>query len=132
MPQPHLLFACWALVLTASAAAAQPTARASTGGSPVFVSAVRFSAPSATPLQLAVHADTMPENRRLLGLRGGVLGALIGIGAGLVAVRVLCDVEDCANHPDTKKIMIGATAVGALGGFLLDHAWHAIKRDREP
>lgn len=71
--------------------------------------------------------DTMPV-RRIVGLRGAVLGAFLGVGVGMVAVNIGCDVQDCASDPESRSLMIGSVAAGAIVGFLLDHAWYAARR----
>ena len=119
-----------AAMLAASAAAAQPASVANGGESPVFVVTSPFHSPSLSTRHRMAHADTAREAQRIVGLRGSVIGAFIGVGIGVLAVQATCDAQDCDSHPDTQKIMIGAAAVGALGGFLLDHAWHAIRRNQ--
>ena len=75
----------------------------------------------------AIHT---PAHRRTPGVRGALIGAAIGAGAGALLARGLCDVPKCATHPDTWAIIAGGAGIGAAVGFAIDGFW--ISRVRIP
>jgi hypothetical protein len=83
------------------------------------------------------HAQPEPGlaagDDRTVGVRGAVIGAIVGAAFGAYFATATCDVENCLSHPDTRTIMLGGVAIGTVGGFLLDHLWHAVRnRDGDP
>lgn len=69
---------------------------------------------------------------RPAGLPPGVAGALIGAGVGLAAgavlVRALCDVPNCASHRDTKTLLVGGAVTGAVAGAAVELVWRGVRR----
>ena len=122
------------LVPPQALAAQGPALRA--GVRPLAVSA---SLAHTLPPQPLVR-DTMPAREGWPpGVAGALIGAVVGVAAGAVLVRGLCDVPDCGSHPDTRKLLLGGAVTGAAAGIVIELVWRGARRlhdarapDRDP
>ena len=129
----------WTLVLALAGAALTPNTAASQasaiprlGPRPHTAAlAPRSTAGSrgSRPLLAAVHT---PAHRRTPGLRGAVLGAVIGAGVGTFLAIGFCDVPHCATQPDTWAIIGGSMGLGTLLGFAIDGLFWTRQRHTRP
>lgn len=103
------------------------------GTGPVDVRALRLRTPTVTypgsvsrmPDGSAAGQDSIHSSPSFPRPRTGtVVGAGLGLGTGILLARAMCDVEDCATHPDTYRIVLGSALCGAVIGYLVDIVRH--------
>ena len=91
----------------------------------LIVDALDYADPLALPLASLARLEVSQgqESRTLNTLKGAGFGSLIGVGAGLATVGILCINGDCADDPyvGLAFVVYGATglAVGALTGAII-------------
>ena len=132
-PMPALAAACWAAVILASPAAAQPLVGRLAGtvknevGQPVKAATIRAVNPSAIPSEFTTTSD-QKGNWSILGLRSGlweVIASAPGFESSTVAARVALGM----NNPTVEFVLVGTPVKGAMDGVdtkrlqtMLDHA----------
>ena len=132
-PMPALAAACWAAVILASPAAAQPLVGRLAGtvknevGQPVKAATIRAVNPSAIPSEFTTTSD-QKGNWSILGLRSGlweVVASAPGFESSTVAARVALGM----NNPTVEFVLVGTPVKGAMDGVdtkrlqtMLDHA----------
>ena len=97
---------------------------------PVGAQPARFAPVVTPPLRALISAPDTVRRRGGWppGVLGVVIGGAVGAGAGLLLVAATCDVQDCASHPDTRRLVLGGGAVGAAVGVTVDVLWRAARR----
>ena len=117
---PVVAAACWAAVILASPAAAQPQVGRLAGtvknvvGQPVKAATIRAVNPSAIPSEFTTTSD-QKGNWSILGLRGGlweVIASAPGFESSTVAARVAIGM----NNPTVEFVLVGTPVKGAMDG----------------
>lgn len=123
------------LLLFAGAAMRLPTLDAQLAV-PALASVPRpaYGADVSTPAAatMAFLDSTTVRSGWLPGAPGALIGAAVGLAAGAFLVRGLCDAPDCSAHPDTRKLLVGGAAVGALIGVTAEVLWRVTRSSRQP